>query len=393
MIDVKKLKRLHLAAKKDQKEERFFEDFQQGLDEGAISLSDISIKQVFENFVENGREAVDTWHPRFGGQGAVSMRVLEETGAVTSGGFTRISNQLLVTAVLDAYQDEENVLSKIIPTESTMLNGQKIPGISQIGDEATVVGEGQTYLQAGVSEDYIETPVTVKSGLIVAVTKEAIFFDLTGQLKNRCSAVGQALALNKEKRIIDCIIDENRTAHRYRWKGTTYATYQASTPYINLKASNALVDWTNVDAAELVANQLTDPYTGEPIVFNPKHLLVTRQNLRTAQRITSATTVKTTTPGYATSGNPNSAEWTNPMSQYQIVWSAQLAARLAIDTSWWLGDLTKAFKYMENWPITVVEAPPNNEEEFSRDIVYRVKASERGAASTWDPRQMVKSTA
>jgi hypothetical protein len=392
MIDVRKLKRLHLAAINDHNEDRFFEEFQEGLDSKAITLNDVSIREIAENFIEDGHEAVLSWNPRNGGNGGVSMKLLEETGAVTSGGFSRITGQLLVNAVLAGYENEETVFSNLIPSMPTQLNGQKVPGISQIGDAALSIGEGQSYPLAGVSEDYIETPVTTKKGLMVEVTKEAIFFDLTGQLQMRCGDVGGALKLNKEKRIIDAVIDENVTAHRYKWKGTSYATYQASTPYINLKASNALVDWTNIDAAELVFNQLTDPYTGEPIVVNAQHLIVTRQLLRTAQRILSATSVQTVTPGYATSANPNTAVWSNPVSGYKIVYSAQLAARLAIDTSWWIGDLTKAFKYMENWPITVVQAPSNNEAEFTRDVVFRVKASERGAMSTWEPRQMVKST-
>ena len=37
-----------------------------------------------------------------------------------------------------------------------------------------------------------------------------------------------------------------------------------------------------------------------------------------------------------------------------------------------------AFAYMENWPITVVQAPANSEAEFNQDIVARFKASERG---------------
>ena len=47
---------------------------------------------------------------------------------------------------------------------------------------------------------------------------------------------------------------------------------------------------------------------------------------------------------------------------------------------------------MENWPITVTQAPPNSEAEFSQDIVLRFKASERGAAAVLDPRCVVKST-
>ena len=59
---------------------------------------------------------------------------------------------------------------------------------------------------------------------------------------------------------------------------------------------------------------------------------------------------------------------------------------------WFLGDFRKAFAYMENWPITVTQAPRGSEAEFSQDIVLRFKASERGAAAVIDPRYVVKCT-
>lgn len=392
MLNVRQLKRLHLAACKDKSEERFFDDFQESLDNGEIKLEDVSIRELAECFIEDGHEAVMSWNPR-NPDGGVPMKLLEETGAVTTGGFSKITGQLLVNRVLQAYESEENVFSKLIPTIPTQLNGQKIPGISRIGDEAATVEEGKPYALAGVSEDYIETPATTKRGMMVALTKEAVFFDLTGQVVDRCSEVGTFLALNKEKRLVDTVIDENVTTFRYKWKGTSYATYQTSTPWINSKTSNGLVDWTNVDAAELVLSQLTDPYTGEPIVVNAKHLIVTRQNMNVAKRILTATNVNTITPGYATSGNPNLTSWANPINGYTLIWSAQLAARMATDTNWFIGDLTKAFAYMENWPITVVQAPSNSEAEFTQDVVMRWKASERGTPATMDPRYMCKNAA
>lgn len=392
MLNVRQMKRLHLAAKKDKNEQRFFDDFQESLDKGQVRLEDVSIRELAENFIEDGHEAVMSWNPR-NQSGAVTMKLLEDTGAVTTGGFSKITGQLLVNRVLESYQNEDTPFSKIVPTVPTQLNGQKIPGISNIGDEAGVVEEGKPYPMAGVSENYVETPLTTKRGMIVALTREAVFFDLTSQLVKNCSEVGTFLAINKEKRVIDTIIDENVTTYRYKWQGTSYATYQTSTPWINSKTSNGLVDWTNVDAAEILLNQMTDPFTGEPILVEPKHLIVTRANRNVANRILTATGVQTVTPGYATSANPNLTSWQNPIKGYELLWSAQLAARMATDTNWFLGDLTKAFAYMENWPITVVQAPSNSEEEFTRDVVMRWKASERGTPATLDPRYMVKSAA
>ena len=57
---------------------------------------------------------------------------------------------------------------------------------------------------------------------------------------------------------------------------------------------------------------------------------------------------------------------------------------------WFLGDFRRAFAYMENWPITVTQAPANSEADFNQDIVLRFKASERGAAAVINPRYVIK---
>jgi hypothetical protein len=391
MMQIPKLRRLYEAAVKDRMPDKFFDEFGEALRRKQVVADEFSIRALFEQFVPGGREMVDSWSPRHGG--GQSTLLLEEAGAVTSGAFSRISGQLMYSAILDAFRSEQFVFSSLVRTIPTQFSGEKLAGISRIGDEAEIVGEGRPYPQVGVSEDYIETPATTKRGLIVSLTKEAVFYDRTNVLMQRCREVGEFLGLNKEKRIIDCVIDENATAHRYKWKGTTYATYQASSPWINVTATNALVDWTNVDKAEQTMANLVDPYTGEPILVTPRHLVVTRQLLYTARRVVNATEIRVNTPGYATSGNPTETVTTNPVVGYQIVSSILLAARMATDTNWFVGDIGRAFAYMENWPISVVQAPSNSEVEFTQDIVMRWKASERGAAATLEPRYMHKSTA
>jgi hypothetical protein len=119
---------------------------------------------------------------------------------------------------------------------------------------------------------------------------------------------------------------------------------------------------------------------------------VNRELLYTARRIVEATTLKVATPGWATTGNPTESEWRNPVTGYSVLTSVLLASRMATDTSWFIGDVTKAFRYMENWPLAVVTAPANSDDEFKRDIVQQFKASERGQYATVEPRAMCKST-
>lgn len=372
--------------------------FCQALEGGEFPLERVSFRSLFENFLPGGRELVASWNPMQGeGDGYSLETLLEEAGAVTSDQFSNITGQIVYNRILQGFMAEEYVFSKIIPNVPTQFNGEKIAGISRIGDEAQVIEEGRPYPLVGVSEDYIQTPVTRKRGMICPLTKEAVFFDRTGLLVSRCSEVGQMLGLNKEVRLIDAVIDQNVTTHEYNWKGTTYATYQSSTPWINITATNGLTDWTQVDAAEQTLSKITDPWTGEPIMIQPKDIIVQRGKLYTARRIVTATEIEVVTPGFATSANPTKTMTPNPIQGYRIISSQLLYSRMnnasEAATDWFLGDVARAVNYMENFPLTTVQAPANNIEEFNRDIVMMWKSSERGATAVVEPRVLHKSTA
>ena len=369
------------------KQWEWWEEFSNALSNKEIKPEEFSIADLFESLVEDGRELRRLFDPRLG----PSSILAEAAGAVTASDFSTITGQILYTMMMQDLQPESYPFQNAIPTQQTQFSGEKIPGIANLGDLAEVVGENEDYPLMGTSEDYIETPETKKRGFIVPVTKEAIFFDRTGDLLRKCGKVGDSLMLNKEKRAIDCLIDENTTAHRYKWKGTTYASYQTTSPWDNITASNGLVDWTDLDGAEQTFNAIVDPNTGEPVVIEANTIVVTKQNEQTAARIINATQIVMHSGGYAASGNLTETQAPNPYrSKYQILTSRLLAARAATDTDWWLGDPSKYACYMENWPITVTQAPAGNADDFNRDIVAKYKCSERGQYAVIQPRVMVE---
>lgn len=365
----------------------FWENLTVGLEKGHIRPSECSIADLFETFVENGRELRRLFDPRLG-----PTNILHEAaGAITSGDFSSITGQIVYSELMQSLTPEEFPFQSLIPTVRTQFSGEKIAGVANLGDLAEVVPENEDFPLMGTGEDYIETPETKKRGFIVPVTKEAIFFDRTGLVLERAKMVGNSLMLNKEKRAIDCVIDENTTAHRYKWRGTTYASYQTSTPWDNVTASNGLVDWTDIDASEQTFNGMVDPNTGEPVVVNGSTLIVTKQNEQVARRIVNATEITVHVGGYATTGNLSETRTPNPYAnRFKIVTSRLLAARAATDTDWWHGDPEKYARYMENWPITVTEAPAGNADDFNKDIVAKFKCSERGQYAVVEPRAMVE---
>jgi hypothetical protein len=360
----------------------------EALQEGHLKPTDFSLRDLAEGLVEDGREWVRSLDPASG------QSVMESSGAVDTTAFSNITGQLVINAILAAYNRPGYSISAMFPTVSTKLNGEKIPGIGGIGDKSDVVNEGMMFPSVGVGEDYIETPATDKRGLIVPVTKEAVFFDRTGILLDRCGEVGESLRLNKEKRCIDVLIGKT---NNYKWKGTTYNTYQAgASPWANLLAgaANDLVDWTDVDAAEQLFENMLDPNTGEAIELVGTTLVACPSKKHVINRILNATELR-----YQESGQAVQTLAPNTLSGITGVTNARLFSRLQSQmgitaaqarATWFLGDMQKAFRYMENWPVTVVQAPQNSEAEFNQDIVARFKASERGVPAVWDPRYVVK---
>ena len=355
---------------------------------GHLKPEDFSIRDLAEALVPDGREWVRMLDPRSAG----SVSVLEAGDGVDTTTFLNITGQVIYSKIMEAYTQEAFVCSKLVDTIATRMDGEKIPGIGRIAEKVEEVSPGMPYPHLGFSEDYIETPSTTKRGFIVPVTKEAIFFDRTHLVLSRAAEVGEILGLNKEKRIIDLVIG---ATNNYKWKGTTYNTYQVSTPWINQINGNELVDWSNLDVAEQLFSDILDPNTGEPVLVRGTTLLVTPAYRQAAHRIVNATQLT-----FSPDGSPTATFSANPLGNFRVHNSRLVYRRIVAsgtpgsDAKKWffVGDFRRAFAYMENWPITVTQAPVGSEAEFNNDIVLRFKASERGAAAVLNPRYVVKST-
>jgi hypothetical protein len=360
----------------------------EALGAGHLRASDFSVRDLAEALVPDGREWVRMLDPRSAG----GVSVLESGGAVDVSAFLNITGQVIYSKIIEAYHQEAFVVSKLVDTIPTRLDGEKIPGIARIGDSVEEVGPGMPYPNLGFGEDYIETPSTMKRGFIVPVTKEAIFFDRTYLILSRAAEVGEVLGLNKEKRLIDLVIG---VTNNYKWKGVTYNTYQTATPWINSLATNELVDWTNVDKAEQLFADILDPSTGEPVLVRGTTVLVMPAYRHAAHRVFQSAELT-----FTAAGSPTATVAANPLSGYRAV-DSRLAYRRIVASGvaaatakkwWFVGDFRRAFGYMENWPITVTQAPIGSEAEFNNDVVLRFKASERGAAAVLNPRYVVKNT-
>lgn len=371
--------------------QRTISHLSEALSEGTLRPEDFSIRDLAEALIPNGHDWVRRLDPR----AASGVNLLEASDGVDVTAFLNVTGQVIYSKIMEAYNQEAFVASRLVSTVPTRLDGEKIPGVGRVVDGDFEVHPGMPYPNVGFGEDYIETPSTTKHGLIVPITREAIFFDRTNLVLSRAAEVGEILGLNKEKRLLDVIIG---ATNNYKWKGVEYNTYYESDDggeWTNALSDNELVDWTNVDAAEQLFADILDPTTGEPVLIRGTTVLVMPAYRHAAHRVFNAAEIHYTGDGSATTSVA-----ANPLGNYQVVESRLayrrvVAAGTAADDAkawWFIGDFKKAFAYMENWPITVVQSPPGSEAEFSQDIVVRFKASERGAAAVLNPRYVVKNT-
>lgn len=335
----------------------------------------------------------------------------ESGGAVTTQAFANINKQFAYSVMMEAYDLPDFEFTKVIPTvPSGNVKSLRVPGVTNIGDEALVVAEGEKYPTAGVSENYIETPEVEKRGVTVPLTREAIFFDRTGLVVDRCRQVGQSLGLNREKRAICAVADVGESnangKYRYRWgKSTsgfaTIATYGDSSGthnWDNLSASTPLTDYTSIATAWALLKAMTDPFTGEPLFIQPKHI-VCGPSLAFKLPFVLNGMVRRSVGGFATSGDLNATEVPNPVNSIVGMLtpigtqSALYETTASVTTTWFIGDIGKAVKYVEAWPLKIDSMGAGSESDFENDIIMKMKASEMGTYATFEPRAMVKCTA
>ena len=352
----------------------------EALKQGDLKPDDFSVRDLAESFIPGGLSHIE------------QMEVLTEESAIP---FVNTVGAVIDTKIKEAYNQEMFAASKLVRTIPTRLDGEKIHSFGTVAGNNLTVAAGEYYASGHVNADYIETPTTAKHGLMISVTKEAVFFDQTHHLLERAGEVGEILAANKEKRILDMILGLTNT---YKQNGTQRDTYYSggtSHPWKNLLSDNELLNWESVEAAEDVFGEMVDPITNNPILIEPNVVLVMPPKRHLAHRLFYASSVS-----YNDEASATVSTIRNPFAKYRLVSSRLAYQRLKLQSGienpekiWFIGNFRKAFAYMENWGITVTKSASGSEADFMQDVVVRFKASERGTPAVIDPRYVVKCTA
>ena len=408
----------------------------------ALSIGDgpgnFEIRDLFENLVVDkasgepvGRSFVqDYLDPNQPG----SARLTEAMDAVDATAFLGVSGQLLVTRILQPYNFEQYTFTKMIPVYNSVLRQEKwiatTPPEDPTDDELKVE-EGEELKYIGMGEQYVETPLTVERALGIALTKRAVFFNITGDLLKNANTVGDKLLYAQECEIIDSLIGAPNGQLYIEKRALDVApvvldAYQSSDGgnggehqivnnygsrqfgFVNEVPNNNLTDVSCIEKCDQYFSNIVDPNIGRPIVVgNPKVIACHTQRMK-LMRIIEAESLYAATLGGATNATanqtgfltrgPNTLEriglgldqlFTSRLLKQRLMISLGLTSNQA-DNFWLYGDPAQAAAYVTNWATSVTQAPLNSEAEFNQGIVLRWKASRMGTYAWQEPRCLLR---
>jgi hypothetical protein len=362
---------------------------------GEFNKRDFSIKRLALETM--GADWVEDLTPKAG------LQMFKEQ--VDSSTFLNLANVVLTGTIIDEFaQADINAGDQFAETRTVpyIQSGRDI-GLTRTDAKSVVVGEGQPFPSFGMGEDWRLYPDTVKRGAMVELTKEAIAEDRTGQLLQNCQGVAEEVVTDKNERILRVVLGIDNSV--YLPKGVATATYATTAGRKNLLTGTELVDWTDVDDAVQLWADMTHPVTGRPInvPLDQISVLVMPQKLATISHIFQATEVTVgdvtsgSTAGVRRGGNPINYLARNvpkpsasQLAYYMLTKAAALGGGgiAASDAKkyWYMGAFTKAFVYLQNYGLTVLTQGATSEAAFQRDVVFAMRASERGVPAVKDPR-------
>lgn len=308
------------------------------------------------------------------------------------------------------------------------------PSTPQMQEDLLLKRPGKEFAKFTMGENYLDLPATELRGGILDIDRTAIYSDRTGLISKSAQDVGNILGKRKEIRGLQFLTGIDTTApykECYNWDGgiakqldiwqsatgtTSHQLASASLktrkfPFVNDVPSNPLNDYTTFKESDLAFSQIVDPNDGWPLSLKMGQDVFFPYSQRfDVARITNAFQVYQISQGLATGGqfgtgsimtaspNPvNTLGTIRPntsrlLSQVMLANPATYAVggageKVDPELVWFTGEF-KEIKYMENWPVKVIQRPSLSEAEFLQDVVLGFRADERGRWTCFNPRKI-----
>lgn len=349
------------------------EGLQNRRDDGSRELEprQFSVRALWEGFVGPVGETLQS------AQRSMHSRLVRRTHveAVNSNAFAFVMGNVILEEIMDGYESTPSVVDQLVRSATSTMKLEPIVGYQAFGSMLKV-GEGSEYSEDDMTEKSFVNPEPDKVGRIIPVTEEAVMFDQTGQILDRAREIGNAMYNHREQEGIKTLEDASGYGGYYPSttpgsNGTQTALFRSSagSSWYNrtinkVSGTNDLDDWTNVNAALTLFNNMTDE-KGNPIVVNPTKVLVPFGKMMNAVRIFGSTESRVVTNTSNTTISDNPIRALAPGLVFPLT-----SPFLTDATDWFIGDPQRQFVERVLMAPGVQELPGVPD----RDILVRFRA-------------------
>jgi hypothetical protein len=374
---------------------------------GRIQAREFSLRGLAEAIM--GHDFVEEYYHPNSGFNFTSIReaAIDPSAFININTFNLATAGLINAEIMERFNQPQFIGRNLVRVVPTKMNGQKLISVARMPSASKAAKgrlPGETHAEIGFGDAYQTTPQTVEQALKCSLTREAVFFDITGQVMDEAGAVGEELAYGQEKDIADEVLGVTNTYNR---NGTSYNTYQTSSPYVN-DQSNEFLDYNDLDQSRLLFVGMTDPETGKEIlvegttllVMPAKEVLVRQQMMAPTVQIGSQNTAANFPGVWTVGGNPISRIANYTIITMSAIWKNRATASDGLglssgdaDKLWFNGDFQRAFYWMENWPLTPWMASADELVMKDRGLIAVFGCNYRGKMYTREPRYVVRNRA
>ena len=357
----------------------------EAIDAGQINTSQISFKQLYEELVD-----VPISEP--------AARVAE---AMDSSAFPTVAKKIIHKDIIDEYDLALGSVGDLVRSaQATRTDDELVVGFTAGDTNPLMRRQGMAYEETSFGEKNWKV-VMADFGRLISLTREVIYEDRTGEVMSRARDIGRAAGHHKQKMIIETIECAARSAfEETSFGGAVYkgSAQNAAAMYSNdhsaldgqandnLIASNALADYTDLDAVYQAYNAMVDE-AGNKVSIVPNTVLIPNALKAKAFQIMNSQMLgggasDTVSPTY------------NPVKDLaqgglNIVSSVFLSSA----SDWYMGDFAKQMLWLNVYSPATASQGANSELAFTNQIVARFRFSYHGGVGHTDWRYIVKSTA
>jgi len=308
-------------------------------------------------------------------EGLVVSQGLEED--VVSSAFPTISGQLISSVMIqayDAYPKNGLSLVRVVPSR---LKVSQVVGWTPLGklDRTSYVKEKEDYPELESPDEKTVKIKNKKNGGTISLTREAIFFDRTGQLLSLAAGVGQELARWQDEVILSKAADLDSDAY------DGGAMFSASAGIANLLTGAAsALGTTSYEAARIKFRKATDEKGKKINVMPDKPILMHPADLE-------PTVMKLLNNEFGPIGAAAQTEYNVARNGFVPFYNPYITSA----TAWYYGDFKNSLRWEEVWPLeTYSRVGQDTEEGFKKDVISQHRASIYGGCGYDDFRRVYK---